>query len=448
MKIIVFIFTLSVSFWFVPAQSFSGETVDLQVTELLDAVSRDSIKAHIENLAEAGGYQSRVSYTAGNEWAAHYIKNSFARYLGNDAVGFDTFYVTGISAPYDTIPLVNVIATIKGNLDTTRYFVVGGHFDATANRDTALVWETDWMTAKAPGADDNATGVAATLEIARVLADTANHYRPPVTIKFIAFGAEEAHPLYGSGHRGSGKFVFNAYRNKDNIAGAYILDMFGYNDTGNDYFNIVSDERSVELGRTMLKANEFYKVGLASNAEPFPYATYSDHDRFWAYHYKAILLIENAPPWQDNLPWYRLNPFYHYQSDIPDKVNFEQVYKVTKLTLASVIDLADQVTAMESIAVVSMPVSDFALIQNYPNPFNVSTTIEYIVNLAGRFVLDIYNIKGQKISTLVNREIQPGRYIQQWTALSDNGRPLATGIYFAALRLNERLTTKKIMLMK
>jgi len=448
MKYIIPIFTLFISSGFIFAQSSYNDPYHFQVAELLDEVSKDSIIAHIENLADAGGYQSRVSYTAGNEWAAGYIKNSFVQYLGHEAVVFDTFYITGISAPYDTIPLVNVVATIKGDLDTSQYFVVGGHFDATANRDTALVWDTDWMTAKAPGADDNATGVAATLEIVRVLADTANHYRPPVTIKFIAFGAEEAHPLYGSGHRGSGKFVFNAYRNKDNIAGAFILDMFGYNDTGNDYFNIVSDTRSVELGRTMLKANESYAIGLASNSEPFPYATYSDHDRFWAYHYAAILLIENAPPWQDNLPWYRLNPFYHYQSDTPEKVNFEQVYKVTRLTLASMIDMANQVSAMESFAEVSMPVSDFELMQNYPNPFNSYTTIEYRVNDVGSLLLEIYNIKGQKISTLIDRNIQPGRYTLRWMATDDNGYPLPTGIYFAALRLNGRHITKKIMLMK
>jgi hypothetical protein len=369
-------------------------------------------------------------------------------YLGETSVQFDTFYIAGTDAPYDTIPLVNVVATMKGSIDTTQYYVVGGHFDATANRDALLNWDNDWKTARAPGADDNASGVAAMLEIARVFSDPANSYSPPVTLKFIAFGAEESHPVYGSGHQGSGNYVVDAFVNKDKIAGAFILDMFGFNDTGNTYFNIVSNTKSAGLGRAMLEAIETYQIDIDCNAEPFPYATYSDHERFWTYAYKAILLIENAPPWQDNLPWYRLNPFYHHQSDTPEKVNYDQVYKVTQVTLAAVVDLSDEITAVETVSSFTQPVEDFTLFQNYPNPFNPSTNIDYRITRQGKVVLEIYNLNGQKVASLIDGEVQPGRYSHRWTATNENGGLLPTGIYFVSMRFNNRQTSKKIMLLK
>ncbi len=443
--ILIAILIFSTPLW---SQSDLTGVYDPDIARLLNLVSQDSIKMHIENLADAGGYQSRVSFTAGNEWAANYIANTLARYLGNERVQFEPFYVFGATAPYDTIQLVNVIGTIKGSIDSTVYFVIGGHFDTTANRDKTLVWEIDWMNAKAPGADDNASGVAAMLEIARVLADPANNFTPPATIKFIAFGAEESHPVYGNGHQGSGKFVLHAFQKKDYIAGTFILDMFGFNDTGNNYFNIVSNTNSVELGQVMLEARDIYQIGINSNAEPFPYATYSDHDRFWAYNYKAILLIENAPPWENNLPWYNLNPFYHYQSDTPEKVNYQQVTKITRLTLAALVTMVDQVTAIQPIAEGFSRNRDFGLLKNYPNPFNATTTIEYRVDQAGRVVLEIYDIQGRMVSTLVNQSMPPGTYTHRWLASDQNGFLTPTGIYFVTLRLNDQISSKKIMLMK
>lgn len=187
-----------------------------QVADLIAEVSNDNVSDHIQNLANAGGHLSRVSYTPGNEWAAHYIKQAFDSLPGLTSVYFDTFYVFNAPSPYNTIPLVNVVAVLEGAQFPSQEYIIGGHLDATANLDPNYNWDVDWPTAIAPGADDNATGVACLLEIARVLSDSSNGFNNDYTIKFVAFGAEERHPAYNNeNHWGSRSYVIQAFSGGD-----------------------------------------------------------------------------------------------------------------------------------------------------------------------------------------------------------------------------------------
>lgn len=92
--------------------------------------------------------------------------------------------------------------------------------------------------------------------------------------------------------------------------------------------------------------------------------------------------------------------------------------------------------------------SIFRLEQNYPNPFNPSTTIRFslpnraIVNLA------IYNALGQKIETLVDREIESGVHRIIWNPSAISGQALPSGIYFYQLKANTFAETKKMLLVK
>ncbi len=88
-------------------------------------------------------------------------------------------------------------------------------------------------------------------------------------------------------------------------------------------------------------------------------------------------------------------------------------------------------------------ISDFKLKQNYPNPFNPSTTIEFTINNVNFVKLSIYNAIGQKITTLVNKELQNGSYKYQFDASN-----LASGIYFYELKVGALSSVKKMNLMK
>ena len=90
----------------------------------------------------------------------------------------------------------------------------------------------------------------------------------------------------------------------------------------------------------------------------------------------------------------------------------------------------------------------FALHNNYPNPFNPVTNIRYDIPVASDVRIDIYNIAGKKVRTLVSREHQPGRYKIQWNATNEFGSPVATGMYIYKIHAKDFVSVKKLLLMK
>lgn len=84
----------------------------------------------------------------------------------------------------------------------------------------------------------------------------------------------------------------------------------------------------------------------------------------------------------------------------------------------------------------------------YPNPFNPTAYISYGLSQAGRVELEIYNLRGQKVSSLVNGFLEAGTYKCLWDGSADNGEPCGSGIYLVRLRLGSRCFTERIMLMK
>ena len=92
---------------------------------------------------------------------------------------------------------------------------------------------------------------------------------------------------------------------------------------------------------------------------------------------------------------------------------------------------------------------EFALNQNYPNPFNPSTQISFDVPQGGEHImLNIYNILGQNVSTLVNGVMNPGTYTMEWNATDEAGNPVASGIYFYELRSSSFTARKKMLLIR
>jgi hypothetical protein len=89
--------------------------------------------------------------------------------------------------------------------------------------------------------------------------------------------------------------------------------------------------------------------------------------------------------------------------------------------------------------------SDFSLSQNYPNPFNATTVIEFALPQAGEVKLELYNILGQKIRTLVDQELSPGYKQVIWDGTDQKGEQVASGIYFYRLRAEGKYTEVKRM---
>lgn len=104
------------------------------------------------------------------------------------------------------VRISDVVATLKGSVDPERYYVVSGHYDTR-------VTDVDNYTADAPGADDDASGVAVSMELARIMATR----RPAATIVFAAVAGEEQN-LYGS------NYLAQSYKNASvNVQGYLFL---------------------------------------------------------------------------------------------------------------------------------------------------------------------------------------------------------------------------------
>lgn len=85
---------------------------------------------------------------------------------------------------------------------------------------------------------------------------------------------------------------------------------------------------------------------------------------------------------------------------------------------------------------------------NYPNPFNPETTISYSLQENIPVNIEIYNVKGQKVKTLVNEAKAAGNHSIVWKGLDDNNRPVSSGVYFFKMNAGKYSSTKKMIMMK
>ena len=86
--------------------------------------------------------------------------------------------------------------------------------------------------------------------------------------------------------------------------------------------------------------------------------------------------------------------------------------------------------------------------QNYPNPFNPTTNISFSVHNPGLVKVDIYNLKGQKVKSLLNDNLHVGKHNLAWNGKDESGRNVASGIYFTKIKTELGVKTIKMVLMK
>ena len=90
----------------------------------------------------------------------------------------------------------------------------------------------------------------------------------------------------------------------------------------------------------------------------------------------------------------------------------------------------------------------FRLNQNYPNPFNSTTTISFDVPYKSHITLVIYNILGQEVTRLIDKQLTAGTYKVTWDGNDRDGDSVSTGIYLYKLECDQHTTTRKMMLLK
>jgi carboxypeptidase family protein/immune inhibitor InhA-like protein/flagellar hook capping protein FlgD len=105
-------------------------------------------------------------------------------------------------------------------------------------------------------------------------------------------------------------------------------------------------------------------------------------------------------------------------------------------------------TVTGSIAGETLPVLHTILNNNYPNPFNPNTNIAYSIKDAAKVTLEVYNVKGQLVKTLVNDHRETGHYNANWNGKDNSSKTVASGVYFYKMKAGNYVSTKKMILMK
>jgi hypothetical protein len=90
----------------------------------------------------------------------------------------------------------------------------------------------------------------------------------------------------------------------------------------------------------------------------------------------------------------------------------------------------------------------FALAQNFPNPFNPTTTIRFSIPRREKVRLQIYNLMGQEVATLIDKELEAGFHQTEWKGYNKLNQGTTTGIYFYRLEAGEFVEVKKMVLLR
>jgi len=302
-----------------PLNSYDGPWEPLSAEE---EALRTELKSTVFTLADEIGDRNIHAYD-NYMAAADFIENALQE-AGYEVTRYD-YEVEGLTC-------YNLEAELEGNSRPEEILVLGAHYDS--------VFGT-------PAANDNASGVAALLAIARRLADS----QPDRTIRFVAFANEEP-PFYRTEDMGSLHYARLCREREDNIIAMISLETIGYYSdepgsqrypgpfrpfypsTGN-FLAFVGNTSSRQLVRESIKAfrthANFPSEGAALPGF-IPGIGWSDHWAFWQEGYPAIMVTDTAP--------FRY-PYYHSVNDTPDKLNYPHMARAVKGLLAMTRELAN-----------------------------------------------------------------------------------------------------------
>lgn len=133
-----------------------------------------------------------------------------------------------------------------------------------------------------------------------------------------------------------------------------------------------------------------------------------------------------------------------FVSKAPISADDDRVVRITKAVIS---DGAARNIPVGSTGPEPLP-SMFELAQNRPNPFNPTTTIDFYIDSQGDITLEVFNVLGQLVKTLVDRPMAPGQYSVVWDGTDTEGARMASGVYLYRLKSGDASQTKKMVLLK
>ncbi|MBD3258615.1 T9SS type A sorting domain-containing protein [candidate division GN15 bacterium] len=180
--------------------------------------------------------------------------------------------------------------------------------------------------------------------------------------------------------------------------------------------------------------------------------------RLTSYNTNFALRSNNNGAGKMKILLYHLSPFKTDELIQPGVADLVEIPITARRNLEagdkSVLRLSEALLSTSDAASVSVsgvepPLPDgFELSQNYPNPFNPTTTIDFALSTSARVKLDIFNILGRHVKTLVDGHESAGEHRIEWDATDDRGRRVATGIYLYRLQVDDAAKTRKMLFLK
>lgn len=285
--------------------------------QVVGQISQTSLQSYLAALPTHLGDNRAFDYTRVGNIVTHGKDHDTARdevFVGfrrsGWLTGIDPFYIT------DTSGYIwggeNIVAIKQGTTRPDDIYLISSHYDSTANH------ESSWTSA--PGANDNASGTAGLLEMARVL----SQYTFDATIVFVAFDGEEttANGNDGITYRRIGSTHYAIEHQNDRIQAMISFDMVAFNDGTNRGRLETGYSQNAALNSQVISALSTYGgLGYVS----YDSANYSDHVSFATRGFPALMLIESG--------WYPTDTFYHTQQDAyetPGNISFTYWTKMVK----------------------------------------------------------------------------------------------------------------------
>lgn len=306
---------------------FSSEQTDIEKKYTTEANIIDMIEQVNESLLyyyhnELMKFAPRFTGTESCKLAGEYLYEAF------EEMGLDVEFHEWKGRKFQDR---NVVATLKGSdPSSTAIYIISGHFDTVID---------------APGADDDASGVAAVLASAKVMSQYSfNH-----TVRFIAFSGEEV------GTWGSYYYARNTYYNGDNIIAVLNADMVGYANTtrGGRIMRFHTIGRSQWIAEFTNEVCKKYNTYYDMFIELIPNYTGSDHMAFLYYGYDSVWIAH-----KDGYPW------GHSPEDTIDHINFTYETVATKALMSTLAELA--IKPIDIQVILKTPLEGYLYLFNKP----------------------------------------------------------------------------------
>jgi bacterial leucyl aminopeptidase len=391
-------------------QSFlpGDPVIDSLVAVYVDYVNPDSIQSYMQSLQDMG---TRFCLANNRREVAEWIRDKFISF-GYEDSKLDSFpFNTSHSGSYFQTWQYNVVSTYEGHSYPDQVYILGAHHDA-------IVPSSSNPFVNAPGADDNASGVAGALEVARIM--KAYNYVPESTIKFVTFAAEEL-GLHGAW----------AFANKASFTGMDIKIML--NNDMISYCTLPESQWTIQIQKypnsqwvTNLAKYIINNFTVLNIAESTQYIQYSDSWPFYSNGYPAVFFIED-----------QFTPFYHTVNDLVSTTNKYFAAEVVKISLGMLINQ----NGLGIPTSISEGVPAMGSFSTYPNPFSKQTTLSYELKTAAQVSIQIFDASGRVVKTFENGMQEAG-----WHHIDWDGNGLTAGIYF--FRIQTPITQRIIKIAK